>query len=66
MANSLVHEVTVLDRWTVETVGQLQAAINEISPHDNLSKTYVVEVIREHLSDGSFAHEINIREAERV
>jgi len=66
--NTLVHTVSVVERYSVETVGQLREALENLAECDSdcLEKTYVVEMLSEQLSDGSFNYSINIRPAERT
>ena len=68
MSNALVHELTVDDREVVETVSQLRDALNSLTDHlyGDLDATYVVERLKEKLSDGSVARSIRIRLAERA
>lgn len=68
MANALLHKVEVVESYTVETLDQLQVALKELGSGDelNLSHSYRIELLSETLSDGSVAHEINIRKAEAV
>lgn len=68
MANALVHEVSVESRRAVDTVDQLIDALkNECAGcSDELDNTYMVELLREVLSDKSVKYSIRIREAEAV
>lgn len=74
MANTLVHETTFIDTYTVEDVAQLLQALTALGESSGgieawkitLSYSYRVSLIQETLSDGSTAYEIEIRKAEPV
>ena len=63
MANELLHRTEVVEQRKVAGLSALKAALIELD-HDyslELDRLYVVEVIAEHLSDGSVVHELRIR-----
>jgi len=66
--NSLVHDVEIDDRMVVETSHDLAHAIRVFTDaaYEDLDETYVVERVKERLSDGSVKHLLRIRLAEPV
>lgn len=68
MANTLVHRTEIEESVTVETVGDLLEALAKLTGTEGaemqLTRTYVVSLVAETLSDRSVAHSIQLREAE--
>jgi hypothetical protein len=66
--NAMLHEVESIDRRTVEGTDILREALDEMlgGADVELINTYVVTLYEETLSDGSKAHSVGIRIAERV
>ncbi len=67
--NATLHEVESIDRRVVEHTDQLRQALDEMlgkGEDVNLINTYVVTLYEETLSDGSKAHSVGIRIAERI
>jgi hypothetical protein len=67
--NATLHEVQSIDRRTVEGTDMPREALDEMlgkGEDVELINTYVVTLYEETLSDGSKAHSVGIRIAERV
>ncbi len=62
--NALMHNIEIDDAITVDTASELAAAINVMrdAAYVDLCTTYIVERIKETLSDGSTAHSLRIRQ----
>lgn len=65
--NALVHQVTVIDKATFETADQLKDMLDQRAVEtQEFDETYVLEEVKERLSDGSYKYSLRIRLAEPV